>query len=68
MNKRTQWEYKEETLHFKGAKQRLLNDLGKEGWELCGIMNDSHATAYFKRPIIKSSIVTIPGKCKPSKK
>jgi hypothetical protein len=46
------WEYHEETLHFKGEKTRLLWELGQKGWELCGIMNDAYATAYFKRPLL----------------
>lgn len=44
MNKRIQWEYKEEFLNHRGPIYSLLHELGKEGWEMCGNTPKSHPT------------------------
>lgn len=52
MNSVTKWEYTAAALNFTGATSlSIIENLGKEGWELCGIANDHFSTAYFKRPI-----------------
>lgn len=52
MNRVTRWEYNAACLKSTQASAlSILDNLGKEGWELCGIANDPIQTAYFKRPI-----------------
>jgi hypothetical protein len=53
MNRITKWEYNAAALNYTGATDlTILDNMGKEGWELCGIKNDHVSTAYFKRPIV----------------
>ena len=47
------WEYKQIEIHWSNENSiELLNEAGKEGWELCSVLinvNGSYRTAYFKR-------------------
>lgn len=53
VTEKTVWEYKQITRNLSKDKiptEEELNRLGKDGWELVGILNDSgFAYLYFKR-------------------
>lgn len=58
----TKWEYKK--IHFaKSATTIMLNEFGKEGWELCHNDQAGSGTYYytFKRPILDSVLSGISG-------
>jgi hypothetical protein len=45
-----QWEYKIKTIY---VDEQALNELGKDGWEMCGVSPSSQLYSmalYFKRP------------------
>jgi hypothetical protein len=42
--RRTTWEYK---ISFDNPSEKVINDLGAEGWEIAGVGPDR---VYFKRP------------------
>lgn len=52
-----QWEYKRLSERDYNFNEQILNSLGKNGWELCGIVGfdfekeDDWITAIFKRPV-----------------
>jgi lipopolysaccharide export system protein LptC len=48
----TSWEYKSTPASYYGRPDdRLLNELGAQGWELIGVNQDGSVTYYFfKRP------------------
>lgn len=61
MNRVTRWEYNAAALKASQASDlTILDSLGKEGWELCGVVNDTIRTAYFKRPIYPKPPATRP--------
>lgn len=57
----TKWEYKRITIH--GTHVGHFNNLGQEGWELCGIFSEDRPltsprwehSAVFKRPIAEEA-------------